>query len=108
MSERIELGVVAESLKRVAEYLAGLEVESVDFGPDYYWNLMPEDRYDKMEQHKALTSEDIVVGELSYDYRRLIAMVNSEVELSYDMVYVGEILQYVGHVLFSDRHPMVV
>jgi hypothetical protein len=64
----------------------------LELDADYYWNILPEHRYDKYDEPK-----EFVIGQLSED----LAFTNQMIDgmcppVTYGLVWISSLLRYVG------------
>ncbi len=67
------------------------ECESIEINEDYYWTIPPTQRYDPYKKPKCDE-----LGQLSTEWKDLQRMKRENSNISYGLVWLGEILRNIG------------
>lgn len=83
--------------QKLLDYLEEQGHESLDLPQEYYWHIPKEAKYD---QPVAPASEDLSLGQLSFDWENLRSLLEGKNDpVGYDLVWLAAILRALGETI---------
>jgi hypothetical protein len=88
----IHLADLHAACAKLLMHLEAQGLAEVELDVDYYWSIVPEQRYDPSRQ-----PTELVIGQLSDDWMEIQRIVKSErAPLGYALVWLGAVLRALG------------
>lgn len=89
---KVKLTDLSQVHEQITRHLHSLGLEEVEFDDDYYWNIVPEKRYDPYHE-----PDEFTLGQLSDDLARVRRISIGESEpLGYALVWLSALLRAIG------------